>query len=326
VRAHSLTELQAQPSRHALALGVLLLALLLLFSQGRPLPLSDPWQRLSLRQILVGLEPSRREAIVREYLSLKASAQILTGHPGARAVSRLLRLEFYNQSRNRPSAFGRPEEALAASRRWLEAIGALKRGQPPDTRDLPLALERVLPYRQEIGQAAQRLHFPSGVLAAIVDNEEYGGGKALGLSRGIRSLADGLAESLSESTGSAGPLSRTLGLAQMSWEDALKQQRRLKRFAAWPYASFPRTELEARQALEDPVKNLLLTASRLRGYFNAALGLSWSNTRYLAGHWLYYLGPAWHNWPTGARQQATWPYAFHGFFKGMFYQALFAVR
>lgn len=326
MRSHSLLELQAKPSRRTLVLGAVLLVLLLLFSQGRPLPLGDPWQRLSLRQILVGFEVSRREAIVREYLSLKASAQILAGRPGAVAVSRMLRLEFYNQSRNRSSAFGSPEEALAASRRWLEAIGALKRGQTPDTRDLPLALERVLPYRQEISQAAQRLHFPSGVLAAIVDNEEYGGDKALGLSRGIRFLADGLAESLSETTGSAGPLSRTLGLAQMSWEDALKQQRRLKRFAAWPYASFPRTELEARQALEDPAKNLLLTASRLRGYFNAALQLSWSNTRYLAGHWLYYLGPAWHNWPTGARQQATWPYAFHGFFKGMFYQALFAAH
>jgi hypothetical protein len=180
----------------------------------------------------------------------------------------------------------------------------------------------VLSYRQEIRRAAQMLHFPSGVLAAIVDNEQYGGDKALGLSRGIRSLA----ESLSQSIGSAGPLSRTLGLAQMSWEDALKQGPRLRRFAAWPYAGFPRSELEARQALEDPAKNLLLTASRLRGYFHAAMGLSRGDTRYLAGHWLYYLGPAWHNWPTGARQQATWPYAFHGFFKGMFYQALFAVQ
>jgi hypothetical protein len=326
VRAHPLPEFQARPNRRTLMLDAVLLALLLLFSQGRPLPSGDPWQQLSLRQILVGLEPSRREAIVREYLSLKASAQILAGRSGAVGVSRLLRLEFYNQSRSRPSAFGSPEEALAASRRWLEAIGALKRGQTPDTRKLPLALEHVLPYRQEIRRAAQRLHFPSGVLAAIVDNEQYGGDRALGLSRGIRSLADELAESLSETTGSAGLLSRTLGLAQMSWEDALRQQPRLERFAAWPYPSFPRTELEARQALEDPARNLLLTASRLRGYFNAALGLSWSNTRYLAGHWLYYLGPAWHNWPTGARQQATWPYAFHGFFKGMFYQALFAIR
>lgn len=53
---------------------------------------------------------------MREYLSLKASAQLLTGRSGAVAVSRLLRLEFYNQSRLRPSAFDSPEEALAASR------------------------------------------------------------------------------------------------------------------------------------------------------------------------------------------------------------------
>jgi hypothetical protein len=78
----------------------------------------------------------------------------------------------------------------------LEAIGALKRGQIPNTRGLPLALERVLSYRQEIRRAAQMLHFPSGVLAAIVDNEQYGGDKALGLSRGIRSLAESLSQSI----------------------------------------------------------------------------------------------------------------------------------
>ncbi|MCV5090827.1 hypothetical protein OFC13_29805, partial [Escherichia coli] len=84
--------------------------------------------------------------------------------------------------------FDDPEAALAASRRWLEALGSLKRGSPPDTRDLPLALQHVLPHREAIRRAAQGLHFPSGVLAAIVDNEQYGGDKALGLSRGIRSL------------------------------------------------------------------------------------------------------------------------------------------
>ncbi|WP_027893903.1 hypothetical protein [Calidithermus chliarophilus] len=327
MRTHPLPRSWARPvNLRTPVVGAVLLVLLLLLGQGRPLPLVEPQQKLSLRQVLAHLEPSRREAVVQEFLALKASAEILTGRPGAQAVGRLLRLELYNQSYGRPSAFDDPEGALAASRRWLEVLGALKRGQPPDTRDLPLALQHVLPHREAIRRAAQGLHFPSGVLAAIVDNEQYGGDKALGLSRGIRSLADGLAESLSESTGSAGLLARTLGLAQMSWEDALKQQPRLARFAAWPYPTFPQTELEARQALEDPAANLLLTASRLRGYFNAALGLPRDHTRYLAGHWLYYLGPAWHNWPTGAQQQATWPYAFHGFFKGLFYQALFATR
>jgi hypothetical protein len=79
---------------------------------------------------------------------------------------------------------------------------------------------------------------------------------------------------------------------------------------------------QARAALDNPYLNLLFTASRLRGYLNHSLGLSPSDTRRLRGYWLFYLGPAWHNWPPGADAYATWPYAFQGFFKGLFYQTL----
>ncbi len=90
----------------------------------------------------------------------------------------------------------------------------------------------------------------------------------------------------------------------MSWEDALKQEARLLRFGAWdPLRPFPRTEAEAREALKDPYLNLLFTASRLRGYFNALLALPKEDTRPLEDPWLYYLGPAWHNYPLRPR---TW--------------------
>jgi len=179
---------------------------------------------------------------------------------------------------------------------------------------------QVLPHAREIRAAAHALRLPFGVLAAIVDNEQYGGDKALGLSRGVREVADGVALELSVREGQA-PFSQTLGLAQMSWEDALKQEARLRRFGAWdPARPFPRREAEAREALLDPYLNLLFTASRLRGYFNALLGLAPGDTRPLEDPWLYYLGPAWHNYPLRAQNLETWEDSFHGFFKGLFYQ------
>lgn len=300
---------------------------------GPPRPAPQPAVPIyTLRQILdahpgFGVErASRREAVVARYLAVKASAQMLLGQEVASAVARLLRLEFYNQALRGRSAFTTPEAALESAERWLSAIGALERGHKPGLAGLPLDSAAVIPHWTDLQAAANALGLPVGVLAAIVDNEQYGGNEALGLSRGLREVADKLAQGLAETTGragSAGLISRTLGLAQMSWEDALKQEGRLRQFRAWnPRQPFPKTEAEARSALENPYLNLLFTASRLRGYLNEKLLLSPQDTRPLRGAWLYYLGPAWHNWPPGA-DKATWPYAFHAFFKGLLYQVVF---
>lgn len=332
---HTASIFKGIPPRRLLFL--LFLGCTVLFA-GWPRPPSQPVAlTYNLRQILddhpafrsekPALEAARREAVVARYLSLKASAEMLLGQDTARAVARLLRLEFYKQALQQRSAFSTPEAALEASERWMAAIAALQQGRKPGLADLPLDSAAVIPHWTDLQAAAARLRLPVGVLAAIVDNEQYGGNKALGLSRGLREVADELAQGLAETTGSAGSaglLSRTLGLAQMSWEDALKQEQRLRHFRAWdPRRPFPKTEAEARAALEDPYLNLLFTASRLRGYLNEKLYLSPRDTRPLRGAWLYYLGPAWHNWPPGA-DQATWPYAFHAFFKGLLYQIAFS--
>ncbi len=289
-----------------------------------PSPFPDPRPQ-SLRALLPYPAPER-EALVRLHLSLKASLHLLFGPEAARAYDRLLRLELQNQAAHKRSAFPTPKEALEASWRWVLALGQATRGQTLNLAGLPLAPWHVLPYAREIRAAAHALRIPPGVLAAIVDNEQLGGDKALGLSRGVREVADGLALGLAETRGQA-PLSQTLGLAQMSWEDALRQRGRLESFGAWdPVRPFPEGEAEARKALEDPYLNLLFTASRLRGFFNALLGLPPEETRPLSDPWLYYLGPAWHNHPLRAQDLETWPYSFHGFFKGLLYQVVLEGR
>lgn len=283
-----------------------------------PLPPSPPASP-SLRELLP-YPKAGQEALVAQHLAQKASLQLLLGEEAARAYDRLLRLELHNQRAGKRSAFHSAKEALLAAGLWIQAIGEACRQAPVDLTHLPAAPHHVLPHALEIRAAAHALRLPFGVLAAIVDNEQYGGDKALGLSRGVREVADGLAQELSVREGQA-PFSKTLGLAQMSWEDALKQEARLSRFGAWdPARPFPRREAEAREALLDPYLNLLFTASRLRGYFNALLGLSPEDTRPLENPWLYYLGPAWHNYPLRAQNLETWEDSFHGFFKGLFYQ------
>ena len=294
----------------------LLFALLLFLAL--PIPPSPPASP-SLRELLP-YPREEREALVALHLANKASLHLLLGEEVARAYDRLLRLELKNQLAGKRSAFPNPKEALQAARLWILALGQAKRGQVVDLHDLPTAPHHVLPHAREIRMAAGALRIPHGALAAIVDNEQHGGDKALGLSRGVREVADGLAQGLAELQGQA-PLSRTLGLAQMSFEDALKQEARLRRFGAWdPARPFPKTEAEARKALLDPHLNLLFAASRLRGYFNALLGLPPEDTRPLEDPWLYYLGPAWHNYPLRAQNLETWEDSFHGFFKGLFYQ------
>ncbi|WP_243029856.1 hypothetical protein [Thermus altitudinis] len=289
-----------------------------------PIPPSAP-PSPSLRDLLP-YPPRQREALAGLHLALKASLHQLLGKEAARAYDRLMRLELKNQRTGKRAAFSDGQSALLAAKRWVEAIGQARRGHRVSLEGLPTAPHHVLPYAREIRAAAFALGLPSGVLAAIVDNEQYGGDKALGLSRGVREAADGLAQGLAEVQGHA-PLSRTLGLAQMSWEDALKQGDRLRLFGAWdPARPFPKTEAEARKALEDPYLNLLFTASRLRGYFNALLGLPKEDTRPLEDPWLYYLGPAWHNYPLRAQNLETWEDSFHGFFKGLLYQVVLEGR
>lgn len=266
--------------------------------------------------------PAKREAFVERFLALKSSAQLLLGEEAARAVAWLLRLEVRNQAEGKRSAFKTPLEALEKAEAWLHSIGQAKRREAVNLEGLPTAPGYVLSHQEEIRAAAAALRIPAGVLAAIVDNEQYGGDKALGLSRGVREVADETALALAKQEGQA-PFSRTLGLAQMSWEDTLRQKPRLERFGAWdPARPFPKTETEAREALKDPYLNLLFTASRLRGLFNALYGLPTEDTRSLEDPWLYYLGPAWHNYPFRAQNLETWEDSFHALFKGLLYQVV----
>ncbi|GAA6760912.1 hypothetical protein [Thermus oshimai] len=302
--------------------------LLLLLAGALFLALPEPQappKAPSLRALLP-YPPPKREALVALHLKNKASLHLLLGKEAARAYDRLLRLELMNQAAGKRSAYEDGEKALQDARKWILALGQAVRGKPLSLEGLPTAPWHVLPHQQALRAAGYALRIPPGVLAAIVDNEQYGGDKALGLSRGVREAADGLALGLSELQGEA-PLSRTLGLAQMSWEDALKQEERLRLFGAWdPARPFPKTEAEARRALEDPYLNLLFTASRLRGYFNALLGLPKEDTRPLEDPWLYYLGPAWHNYPLRAQNLETWEDSFHGFFKGLLYSVVLEGR
>jgi len=287
-----------------------------------PIALPNP----TLRQTWSYLESTHREKLVADFLQTKASAHTLLGPAAAQAVARLLRAEFSNQALRRPATYDTPEAALASVQAWLVAIRALKEGGNPDLHNLLIEPSHVLPYQFDVQNAARALRIPQGILAAIVDNEQMGGDKVFGFSREVRELADQLAAELAQSMGTSGNtglISQTIGLTQMSWQDALKQETRLRRFAAWdPQQPFLANEAEARLALSNPYLNLLLTASRLRGYLNYQLGLDPNDTRYLSDYWLYYLGPAWHNWPPGADATATWPYAFQGFFKGLFYETL----
>jgi hypothetical protein len=296
-----------------------------------PFPtVQEPPQNPSLRQIWSYLPAPRREALVTQFLSLKASARILMGDDGAIATARLLRAEFLNQALRQRATYTEPEAALRAAGRWLAVLATLKRGGYPDLAGLPVAPGHVLPFSLDLTNAAAALGVPKGILAAIVDNEQMGGDEAMGLSRGVREVADQIAQDLAQSTGTsggAGAVSHTVGLAQMSWQDALRQEGRIRAFGAWdPEQPFLQNEAEARAALTNPYLNFLLTASRLRGYLNSKLGLDPNETRSIGGHWLYYLGPAWHNWPPGADAVATWPYAFHGFFKGLFYESLLSIQ
>src|SRR5690606_10949443 len=124
--------------------------------------------------------PAKREALVARHLANKASLHLLFGEKAARAYDRLLRLELANQQSGKRSAFATAEEALEAAHRFLLAIGQAVRKAPVNLEGLPMAPHHVLPHAREIRAAAHALGLPPGVLAAIVDNEQHGGDKALG--------------------------------------------------------------------------------------------------------------------------------------------------
>lgn len=189
----------------------------------------------------------------------------------------------------------------------------------------PLEPRAFLEHRAELGQAAQASKLPIEVLAAIVDNEQSGAHLAFGLSGVMRAAADGLALTEARVTGRSslmGGFSSTLGLAQMSWRDALGQGVRLHAMRASLGLSFPRLEPEVRALLEHADANLMLTASRLRGYLNASLGRGSLDLREVPRGWASLEGPVWHNRPDLARTHRVNAYGFHAFFKACLYDVL----
>lgn len=232
---------------------------------------------------------------------------------------------------------------LAAARRWLEFIRAVRDARSAleamTLLDRARALIRAAPFgfdprpilehRRSFVRAARISKLPVEVLAAIVDNEQSGGQLALGLSGASRALADQLALGESRLMGRSslfGGFSQTLGLSQMSWRDALLQGPRLRAMGAKFQAPFPRLEPEVRALLERDDANLILTASRLRGYLNASLGRASLDLSAFPRGWASLEGPLWHNRPDLARAGKVNAYAFHAFFKACVYAMLIGGR
>ena len=189
----------------------------------------------------------------------------------------------------------------------------------------PLEPRAVLEHRAEILRVARAAKLPPEVLAAIVDNEQSGANLMLGLSGTLRALADGLALTEARLTGRSsisGGFSMTLGIAQMSWRDAMGQRARLGAMSARTEPHIPTSEAAMRAALERTDANLLLTASRLRGYLNASLHRPSLDVRPFPRGWAALEGPLWHNRPDLARARQINAYAFHGFFKACLYAML----
>ncbi len=189
----------------------------------------------------------------------------------------------------------------------------------------PLEPRAVLEHRAEIWWAARAAKLPPEVLAAIVDDEQSGANLMLGLSGALRALADGLALTEARLTGRSslsGGFSMTLGIAQMSWRDAMGQRARLDAMNARFEPRVPTSELEMRASLERPDANLMLTASRLRGYLNASLHRPSLDVRAFPSGWAALEGPLWHNRPDLARARQVNAYAFHAFFKACLYAVL----
>jgi hypothetical protein len=198
--------------------------------------------------------------------------------------------------------------------KWLEANAPF-----------PLEVKPFFEHRAELRHAAQAANLPTEVLAAIVDNEQSGARLAFGSSGVARVIADHLALTEARLTGRSsvmGGFSSTLGVAQMSWRDAIQQGPRLRAMHVRFGSSFPTSEPEMRALLEREDANLMLTASRLRGYLNASLGRHKFELRDVPRGWAALEGPLWHNRPDLARTHQVNAYGFHAFFKACLYAVL----
>jgi hypothetical protein len=292
----------------------------------------------------VRVSERRRLSLTTEQYQTYMQARQTLGPARASAVMRLLDTEIRNQNPalSRRSIFGSPEAALNNVQDWLAFLAWADRVRPGDRAlarqaPVPIAPQIVRANRANIVRAANALHLIPGGLAGILDNEQAGARSGLGLSGWLRTFTDTVALRATEaygSSGATGRLSRTVGLTQMSWEDAVKQADRLRSLKVTLNGPYPTDEAQARAALNSPHDHFLLSASRLRGYLLASLPtrpdpnadpLSPAIQAYVTDAWANFLGPAWHNNPALASSGQTWPYAWNAFFKACLYeQRLFA--
>ncbi|ANE43882.1 hypothetical protein [Deinococcus puniceus] len=292
----------------------------------------------------VRVSERRRLSLSELHYQTYLQASLTLGRARASAVMRLLDTEIRNQNPalSRRSVFGSPEAALNNVQDWLAFLAWAEANRPGDRTlarqaPVPIAPQIVRVNRQNLVRAANALHLTPGGLAGILDNEQAGARSGLGLSGWLRTFTDTVALRATEaygSSGATGRLSRTVGLTQMGWEDAVGQADRLRSLKVTLNGPYPSDEAQARAALNSPYDHFLLSASRLRGYLLASLPvkpepdtdpLDPAIQAYVTDAWANFLGPAWHNNPALASSGQTWPYAWNAFFKACLYeQRLFA--
>lgn len=288
------------------------------------------------------VSPRRRVRLLEDHFDVYRHAHALFGAAQASATMRLLDIETRNQASalGRRSAFSSPEAALADASSWLAFAHFVVHETPHDDprrlarvmiahSPVPMAPDVVFDNARWIQRAANATRFPAAVLAAIVDTEQGGDTVAYGLSGTLRKAADTIALRTSQiygSSGLSGEVSQTVGLTQMSWQDALGQESRLRALGVTLGVPFPQNEAEARSLLMRPYANLLLTASRLVGYMNYVAGIGPNSAVPHEDAWLYFVAPGWHNNPALASSGQTWPYAWNAFFKACLYQRLLSER
>lgn len=290
---------------------------------------AQPFQR-ALSELQVG--ERRRVTLSEAHFQLYLQAAPLLGRARTDAMLEMLGSEIRNQNpgRGRRSVFSSPEAALNSAQEWLRYLSwawAQPRGAAALEAAAPVALAPsvVLAHAQDILAATSAFHLAPGMLAAIVDNEQSGQGSLYGLAGLLRTLTDTAALRTSEAygeSGLSGDLSQTVGLAQMSWQDALGQRTRFHELGmSLGGLNFPTTEAQARLALQDSRAGLLLTASRLVGYLDVQEGEA---ARPHVDARTYFTGPGWHNNPGLLSSGQTWPYAWNAFFKACLYGELLA--
>lgn len=297
-------------------------------------------QSVTFETTLDGLQISaeRRIRLLETHWKLYLTSRRTLGKAKTIALLKLLHQELGNQdvTTGRRSVFNSPEVALEQVTGWLNFFHAVQNRSFKSNKELeqflndhsPIRLvpSQVLAQRTGILKAARAFRFPPAALAGVVDNELSGTDSAYGLAGKLRNFTDVIAlrnAQLYGSSGVTGNLSRTVGIAQMSWEDSLLQKPRFVSFGL-NVKGFPTHEAQARLVLLKPDQNLLFTASRLRGYINAALKKQPLNSQIVTNAEVYFLAPAWHNSPEKAQKGYTWGYAWNAFFKACLYEFLLA--